>query len=413
MAAWTGSGQEQIVEIFNFWVRDTIEERILDVLERRINVFEETVGGLDPILGEAERDLLHIMQQNRGERDRAIEDFGKRLEEQVAAARSAEQKLRDLIMDTRSFSREIAEQIAGEESPISPEAQQIFMTRLLKAVGTYIKRGSGEYQLHFHEPFLSDNSQLFPDGPKRRVVFRANERPDSELVEFMAFGHPIIDAITEKVMSSDFEGAAGGRRLSAGDGLAPGSGWLLLWQITVPDLRERTVLIPVLIRDWGEVDEEAGWALVRHALTFGDEESISLEELDLSRLEEARNLAEIHIGHRVSTLELEARKSMRGRIERERARMVTYYEYRLQAAKDRVESTAATVTRFRASTEESERRILPAWEARLEKDVGQISLLDDERHRRLAELDRKASLATDYELVQAVRVEVTPTYGMG
>ena len=44
-------GQGNTVSIFNLWVKDTVEERVLDVLERRIKVFEETVGGLDPILG--------------------------------------------------------------------------------------------------------------------------------------------------------------------------------------------------------------------------------------------------------------------------------------------------------------------------------------------------------------------------
>ena len=50
-------GQASTVQVFNFWVQGTVEERVLDVLERRINVFEETVGGLDPILGDTERDL--------------------------------------------------------------------------------------------------------------------------------------------------------------------------------------------------------------------------------------------------------------------------------------------------------------------------------------------------------------------
>ena len=45
-------GQDHTVSICNLWVKDTVEERVLDVLERRIRVFEETVGGLDPILGE-------------------------------------------------------------------------------------------------------------------------------------------------------------------------------------------------------------------------------------------------------------------------------------------------------------------------------------------------------------------------
>ena len=58
-------GQDQTVQVFNFWVKGTIEERVLDVLERRINVFEETVGGLDPILGETEKDLRKILRTRR------------------------------------------------------------------------------------------------------------------------------------------------------------------------------------------------------------------------------------------------------------------------------------------------------------------------------------------------------------
>lgn len=34
-------GQAETVQVFNFWVKGTIEERVLDVLERRINVFQE------------------------------------------------------------------------------------------------------------------------------------------------------------------------------------------------------------------------------------------------------------------------------------------------------------------------------------------------------------------------------------
>ena len=45
-------GQDEPISIFNLWVKDTIEERVLDMLEKRIRIFEETVGGLDPILGE-------------------------------------------------------------------------------------------------------------------------------------------------------------------------------------------------------------------------------------------------------------------------------------------------------------------------------------------------------------------------
>ena len=54
-------GQKQPVTIFNLSTTGTIEERVLEVLSDRIGLFEETVGGLDPILGEVERDLRSIL----------------------------------------------------------------------------------------------------------------------------------------------------------------------------------------------------------------------------------------------------------------------------------------------------------------------------------------------------------------
>ena len=55
-------GQEHPVSVFNFHVKGTIEGRILEVLERRINIFEEAVGCLDPILGEAESDIRKALK---------------------------------------------------------------------------------------------------------------------------------------------------------------------------------------------------------------------------------------------------------------------------------------------------------------------------------------------------------------
>ena len=79
-------GQNNVVSIFNLWVKDTIEERVLDVLEKRIRVFEETVGGLDPILGDTESDIRNILRIAGRKREEAFEEFGKRIEDQVRKA---------------------------------------------------------------------------------------------------------------------------------------------------------------------------------------------------------------------------------------------------------------------------------------------------------------------------------------
>ncbi len=95
-------GQENTVQVFNFWIADTVEERVLDVLERRINIFEETVGGLDPILGDTESDLAKILRLGGAERDRALRQFEDQLERKLHDARAATEKLRDFIMETKS-----------------------------------------------------------------------------------------------------------------------------------------------------------------------------------------------------------------------------------------------------------------------------------------------------------------------
>ncbi|MEA2301105.1 MAG: hypothetical protein QOE44_1640, partial [Solirubrobacteraceae bacterium] len=50
-------GQEHDVMLTNLVARDTIEERILEVLQAKINLFELVVGELDMILGRVEEDL--------------------------------------------------------------------------------------------------------------------------------------------------------------------------------------------------------------------------------------------------------------------------------------------------------------------------------------------------------------------
>ncbi len=402
-------GQDRIVEIFNLWVKDSVEERVLDVLEQRINLFVETVGGLDPILGETERDIREIMRRNREERDDALADLGRRLEDQVAAARSAEEQLADLIMDTKSFAKEIVERIAGESSPVNADDQERFMTNLLAAVRTHIKREAGEWQLHFHDPFRAEHAELFADGPKRRAVFRSDEHRDAEYVEYLAFGHPIIDAAAERVLEPAFAGAAGGRRLPSGPDAPPGDGWLFVWLVTVPDLRERRIEVPVFVADDGDISEEAGHALVQRSLSFEDEQSIPESELALESLSSARDAAEQYTAGRARQLEAVSRDQLLPAIERERSKLTAYFEYRERVALDRLEATSATLERLRASSDPGNQRILPVWEARHQSDTRLLKELDDERHRRLGDLDRRASLGSDHELVQVVRVEVMDT----
>ena len=81
-------GQKHPVTVINFSLLGTIEERVLDVLHHRIQVFEQTIGGLDPILGDVENSIKNIflLAENEAERNRALAKLDKDLEARIFEA---------------------------------------------------------------------------------------------------------------------------------------------------------------------------------------------------------------------------------------------------------------------------------------------------------------------------------------
>jgi hypothetical protein len=400
-------GQTEVVQIFNMWVKGTIEERVLDVLERRINVFEETVGGLDPILGDTEKDLRKVLRLARGERDAALAALEATLEERVHEARVADEKLQDFIMNTKSFSREIAERIAGQPTPITPDDQERFVTALLADVRTYIPDDDdGERQIVFNEPFLSDYPEFVKGGPKLRVTFRADRRRDSEYVEYMAFGHPIVDALMDRVLSEGYPGVAGARRLEADRDLAPVQGWLFAYVINVPGIRTVERLEPVFVSDTSELDTAMAAALVHRSAGMSREQGIPPERLPLDGLDVAAELAEQVVAARLNELEVEVKAESLRRLERERHRMAAYFEYRERAGRDRLENSRRVLINMEDAADSEQRRIIPVWRANVERDERLLDELARDRVDRLAELDRRVHPIGDYLLASVTRIEV-------
>ena len=173
------------------------------------------------------------------------------METQVRRARAAEGQLGDFIMDTKSYRKKLAERIAGQPSPISSEDLERFIGHLLSDVGTHIRRRGDVWELTFHGQILDTHKDLFAAGPKRKAVFRPDLRPDTEDVEYMAFGHPIVDALVAEVLSDSYDGVTGARRIPASDDLGPCTGWLFTYQFTIPGSRSTECLEPVFVADDG------------------------------------------------------------------------------------------------------------------------------------------------------------------
>ena len=399
-------GQEHAVSIFNLWVKDTIEERVLDVLEKRIRVFEETVGGLDPILGDTESDITKILRIAGQRQEEAFEEFGRQVEDRVRRARAAQSQLGDFIMDTKSYRKKLAEQIAGQPSPIGNDDLDRFIGQLLTDEHTHIRTSADLYELTFHGEILDSHRKLFAGGPKLRAVFRPDLRPDAEDVELMAFGHPIVDAVVERVLGEGYEGVMGTRRIPAGDDLAPCSGWLFTYQFTIPGPRSTEHLEPIFVSDDGKMSADIGHRIVSRAYRFDkDETDIEPHEIP-DNLDGIAPMAERFAAGRREDIQRRAENQAAGRVDTEVSRLTKWFNYREQRARDRVEATQAILGRIRESDDESQRRILPVWEANLRRDTEVLDNMAPERRRLIAEAEKHRHPQVAWALKSLGRIEV-------
>ena len=400
-------GQDHPVTIFNFHVKGTIEGRILDVLEQRIRLFEESIGGLDPILGDAEADIRAALRTTAAERDKELERVAHRLEERVRQARTAASQLKDFVLDTKSYSAEIAQTALQEKQSVSQAEFERLITALLRSVNTWVEahRDSAERRIQFHPPFTEEHKDLIQGEEKRRVCFDPRTFVDSEHVEYFGFGHPIIDAVVKRTTEERHDGAAAIRQIPEGtiDGLRPG--WQFNWLVKVGGLRPREFVHPVFVDDHGHCDHSIGTDLLEHSRKFKREESDRLP--DFATIDAAHDRAHEEVRTLIDKRMSNLREETQSRIEIERVRVQRLYENRAQAARDRIRSCADTLERLKASDRQLQRQAIPLWEANLERAQRELETQGQDRARSLRDLTAAQMAQSEYRLLAAARIEVT------
>jgi ATP-dependent helicase HepA len=404
-------GQTNVVQVFNFWIRGTIEERVLDVLENRIGIFEQTVGGLDPILGDTETDLKRIFQLGDAERDAELAKYEADVEKRLAEAREAEEKLRDFIMETKSFSKEVVKELEEGSQRIPAADMERFGVSLLADVNTWLREEpDGTYKVAFHEPFISDYPQHTNGaGTKRTITFRPDVAPDSEHVEYMAFGHPVIDDLVDRVTQQKYDGSATGVVVPAAAHLEPASGWLVVHQITVPGLKTIRELHTSFVDDVTGPDEDRANLLIEWSTRLEKDAAIAPEEIEAAvfdTLDAALTKAGEAAWTVLDALETDAAKDAQTRLMREVDKINAFFDYRDQAAADKLDQSRKTLDRLATSPDPDDRRILPVWQSNVHRNKGLVERLGQERMERLAELHRQSQGAGDVTLLGVARVEI-------
>src|SRR5664280_3710948 len=161
--------------------------------------------------------------------------------------------------------------------------------------GSKSTRSSEEpFEVTFHEPCVSDYPQHCKDRRSRTVALRPDVRPDSEHVEYLAMGHPLVDDLIARVTATSYSGGASAFEVEGTDGVNPGQGWLVVHELGVPGLKEARELVALFVRDGQELDPAAGAALLVRAANFHNDPALAPADYSLDELDQAIAVAEVH-----------------------------------------------------------------------------------------------------------------------
>lgn len=165
-------GQEsEFIAIYHFWVKNTIEERILKRLYERIGVFERSIGELELILGEVTRDLeFELFSQPM-----THEEQKEALERRLFVIQSRESELAKIESEAARF---IGTDVFFQEEVVRVQKNRLYIT-------PEQLRGLVEY-------FLRNNA------PLTRLEYDIEKQvgrllPAEDLISILAMEHVLKD----------------------------------------------------------------------------------------------------------------------------------------------------------------------------------------------------------------------------
>jgi len=406
-------GQKHPVTVINFSLRGTIEERVLEVLHRRIMLFEQTIGGLDPILGHVEESIkdLFLLAKSEAERSSALEKLDKDLEQRVHQARRAESRLADLIMDTKSFRQDEVQRLLQQRGTMSHEVMRSFILGLLNELGVKIEPSGqieGVYSLRLNDRFFSEFPQFEKEGVQHLVTFDPSVARDYETVDFLAFGHELVDRLVHHVRSDSYPGIASYREVSTSD-WQPTQGWYFVYVLEYYGVRDYKEVFPVFVSLEGTEDDElARWLLERSSrIKREDRDSQDLPLRD-SCFEKAAERADERAKQRLLEKKRTLSVENEERVAKERAKLEGLYDYRQRALNDKLQWVNSVLNRVLEDPDPSVRRIIPAWQKNLENVKKLTEMTEEQKRARLDDLKGREQMSAQHEMISASFVQITP-----
>jgi hypothetical protein len=389
-------GQKRDVEIYNFAVRGMLDERILDVLEHRIQLFTETVGALDPILESFEEEVGRIALGEKGDTDKAFARLDANLHDQIRKAKELEELRRDFVLDWRSLQRDEAVRMLGRK----PRATREDMERFCRAaIGRFPVGGvdaASDGGLFIRVP------GMLRDGQKNveedyRGSFDVQEALGDERMQFFAMGHPLVEAILDNVGDPWWLPVGA---LESAEWKSEEPALLVDYRLELHGIRDSGCLISHLVTNEGiapavDVIEPTESMLEVRLQTLPPDLLHQFEETskETARREALARFEEYKAEHA-------------GFVEQEIARLMRMFDSRRGLLDDRVARNKRQIDQLERFGTERQKGILPALRGQIDADQARLAEIEGGRMERLDALH--ATVPEQYLRLLGVTMIVRP-----
>jgi len=186
-------GQQHPVVIYNLAYRGTIEERILELLENRIRLFESSVGSLDSILGEIESEIRSVVFMNVQEARQKFDALSEDVEKKVLNAMAAESVSSDFMMDRASLRRDYVNQVLDKGAMADFHTLREMMKQTIAHFGgTLMEHPDGGDEITLTSELAA---QLKTTNRTLHGTFDPAVAATREDLQFFAFGNKHIDTL--------------------------------------------------------------------------------------------------------------------------------------------------------------------------------------------------------------------------
>jgi superfamily II DNA or RNA helicase len=192
-------GQDRPVQIYNFRVVDSLDERIYELLSERIRIFERSIGPLEPVLGDVERMITEIALSPNPTSQALWEQRGVSVARQIEREQEKVDRLsRDLIMDERSLRSDSANEIIGRTPLATAQDVETFALAFISRYPDIaaVEHDAALRRIEVPNVLIERSSAR---GLRLARRYEGTFDPDTAIredsLDFFALGHPLVDAM--------------------------------------------------------------------------------------------------------------------------------------------------------------------------------------------------------------------------